>query len=150
MPFACKIAKFRCDDRTRARIFADFVERKQRAVNIQNRVFQALGDNRAGELLPPHDEGKMRFALLRKQVAGILQQQHITDEIEAGRVEAGVSTSRSVDGSVRMTFRLVGHLHAANIGSVNGKACCGFDKRLRKVRSREVPRIAVPLRQDAE
>src|SRR6266851_3166696 len=83
-------------------------------------------------------------------MTGILQQQHITDKIEAGRVEAWVSTSRGVHGVVNMAFRFVGRFHAANIRSVNREACGDFDERLCKVRSREVPRVTVTLCQDAE
>ena len=38
-------------------IAAHLVQRQQRMVNIQRSVLYSLGDNRTGQLLPPHDEG---------------------------------------------------------------------------------------------
>src|ERR1700735_1021722 len=138
------------DDGRRARVSAYFVERKKGAVNIENGVFQALGDNRTRELLPAHDECQARFPLLRKQVPRILEKEHIAHKIQARCFEAQVSTSRGVDGAANMKLCFGGHFHAANIGSINGETCRGFDESLRKLHSREVARIAISLSQDAE
>ena len=56
-------------------------------VDIERRVFQTLGHDGAGELLPPHYETQTGFALVDQHVRGIEEQQHLANKIETRGVQ---------------------------------------------------------------
>src|ERR1700727_3066206 len=59
-----------------------FVERQQRVIDIERRVFDTFGYDGAGELLPAHYEGESLFALIGKNVRRVCQGEDIPQEVE--------------------------------------------------------------------
>ena len=71
-----------------------FVERQQAVVDVEHRVFHALGHQGSGELLQAHDEMQPLVLILGRHVLVELQTQKPLDEIqlvaEVGNIQAGL------------------------------------------------------------
>src|ERR1700733_5898365 len=97
-------------------------------VDIERSIFHALGHNRPGKLLPAHDKSQASFALSRKNVRKILQQQHFLNEIKASRTYPRRPLTSLNQSLVYVIRRRLRKLHAADVGTINGEARRNFGK----------------------
>ncbi len=98
-----------------------FVERQQRTVTIERRVFQTFRHDRPGELLEAHDEQAAFGAIGVADAVRILEQQQVLDEIEDRSAGGGIAALGGFDGAADVALVLfVGMLCiAANVGAVD-------------------------------
>ncbi len=117
-------------------IAANLVERCERHVPVEARVFDALGLNGHGELLKLHRELPPDPHLLVLLVP--LGEQHAAQEQEQRARHHRVTAARPIDGEVNPFAVHGGKAGRADVGAIDGKAGHHFDNRLAQGREREV------------
>src|SRR5688572_22564048 len=104
---------------------ADFVERDKAVIDIEGSIFQPLGHDWPCDLLKLDHPCDLLRAILRAEVARVLQQQHVANEIIGSPLSSRVALRSERDCGLDCVAVVVADLLFAScdIGPVYREAC---------------------------
>ena len=136
--------------RPMCRIVAHVVERTQREVAVEGRVFDALGHHGARYLLEAADELLALAAAFIIEPRRLLEQQHVANEVEGAGRDVGGMPLRLGHGTDDEAAIALRDFARPQISAIDGEAGDDLAQGMAKRVQREVAEAAMPLGQVAD